>query len=235
MANGLTPPLQQRPCSTDSEEYIEDREQLVKSRQRVKSYGEVFTPSRMVHQMLNLVRAELETGPRFVDKTFFEPAAGDGNFLLAILHRKLRAIRNRYQPEFWPTESLFALASIYGIELLEDNHDAAKIALLGEFVLFHQQNGVSCNNRTNLWRSAKYLIDANILQGNTLTGRDASGNLIEFSWWHRLLNVPGMVQREPFSLSSLRHTSMGSLDFTVYATYRPSRIEHVYKGERADD
>src|SRR5699024_8418676 len=97
-------------------------EQVVKSRIRVKSYGEVFTPRHMVDKMLDLVREELETGPGFVDKTFLEPAAGDGNFLLTILQRKLRAIEQRVESALWPQESLFALASIYGIELLRDNH-----------------------------------------------------------------------------------------------------------------
>src|SRR5690606_33573042 len=85
-----------------------ETEQLIKSRERVKAHGEVFTPRHMVNQMLDLVSPELETGPRFVDKTFFEPSAGDGNFLIAILRRKLHAIEKRYQKEFWPTESLFA-------------------------------------------------------------------------------------------------------------------------------
>ena len=67
----------------------------MKSRHRVKTYGEVFTPRHMVDRMLDLVREELETGPDFVDKTFLEPAAGDGNFLVAILHRKLHAIEKR--------------------------------------------------------------------------------------------------------------------------------------------
>ncbi|MBV9293653.1 MAG: hypothetical protein JO222_14500, partial [Frankiales bacterium] len=91
---------------------------VVKSRHRVKAYGEVFTPRHMVNRMLDLVREELEAGPGFVDKTFLEPAAGHGNFLVAILHRKLRAIEKRYPPESWRDESLFGLASIYGIELL---------------------------------------------------------------------------------------------------------------------
>ena len=112
-------------------------EQVVKSRHRVKTYGEVFTPRHMVDRMLDLVRDELETGPDFVDKTFLEPAAGDGNFLVAILRRKLHAIEKRYPREEWPQESLFALASIYGIELLEDNHEDAKEAMLAEFLGFH--------------------------------------------------------------------------------------------------
>ena len=39
-------------------------EELVKSRRRVKAYGEVFTPRYMVDRMLDLVREELETGRR---------------------------------------------------------------------------------------------------------------------------------------------------------------------------
>lgn len=189
----------------------------------------------MVNQMLDLVRAELETGPQFVDKTFFEPSAGDGNFLIAILRRKLHAIKSRYQPEFWSTESLFALASIYGIELLQDNLAAAKAGLLSEFLAFHEDSGVSCSHRTNLRRSAEYLVEANILHGNTLTGLRACGDEIEFSWWHRTLNVPGMVQREPFTLASLRGASSGAFDFAIYDTYQHCRIDHVHKEVRADD
>ena len=122
-------------------------ELLVKSRHRVKTYGEVFTPRHMVDRMLDLVSEELETGPDFVDKTFLEPAAGDGNFLVAILHRKLQAIEKRYPAEEWPQESLFALASIYGIELLEDNYQDAKDVMLAEFERFHAAHGVSVPRR----------------------------------------------------------------------------------------
>jgi hypothetical protein len=189
----------------------------------------------MVNQMLDLVKPELETGPQFVDKTFFEPSAGDGNFLIAILQRKLRAIEKRYQREFWPTESLFALASIYGIELLEDNLVAARAGLLCEFVAFHEDAGVRCNDRTNLRRSAEFLINKNVVRGNTLTGLDAAGEEIEFSWWSRVLNVPGMVQRDPFTFLSLRGTSTGAFDFTVYESYKQCRIDQVHKEVRADD
>ena len=80
-------------------------EQLIKSRDRVRAHGEVFTPRSMVNRMLDLVKPELETDPNFVDKTFFEPAADDGNFMVAILRRKLHAIEKRYQPTVWQTES----------------------------------------------------------------------------------------------------------------------------------
>ena len=218
-------------------ETLTTEERLIKSRHRVKAHGEVFTPRHMVNQMLDLVRPELETGPNFVDKTFFEPAAGDGNFLVAILQRKLHAIEKRYQPSVWPTESLFALASIYAVELLADNHEAAQTTLMREFVAFHERAGNTCTARTNLYRAAAALVERNIVCGNTLTGLDVRGAEIQFSWWHRVLNEPGMVRRDPFTLASLRGSAGGTgmFDFTTYETYAVCRIDHVHKEVRADD
>lgn len=202
----------------------------MKSRHRVKTYGEVFTPRHMVDRMLDLVREELETGPDFVDKTFLEPAAGDGNFLVAILHRKLHAVEARYPVQQWPEMSLFALASIYGIELLEDNHREAKAAMLAEFLRFHEEHHVPCGPGTDLWQAAAFLIDTNIVRGNTLTGLDWRGKEIQFSWWNRITGAPGMVQRQPFTLASLRYDAF---DFTVHDSYEACRIDHVHKEVKA--
>jgi hypothetical protein len=206
-------------------------EQLVKSRHRVRTYGEVFTPRHMVERMLDLVRDELETGPDFVDKTFLEPAAGHGNFLVAILHRKLRAVEKSYPHGEWRETSLFALASIYGVELLEDNHHDAKEAMLVEFLHFHQAHGIPCGPDTSLRQAATFLIDTNIVGGDTLAGLDWCGEEIQFSWWNRITAAQGMVQREPFTLASLRDDGF---DFTVYDSYVPCRIDKVHKAVRAD-
>lgn len=210
-----------------------DAERLfLKSRQRVKSYGEVFTPRPMVDQMLDLVSDDLEMGEEFVDKTFLEPAAGDGNFLVAILQRKLAAIEERFDPSIWSRESLFAIASVYAIELLEDNHRDAHDALLGEFVKFHESHGTRCGPRTDLFRAAAFIVRTNVVRGNTLTGRTPGGQEIEFSWWIRQPGDPEMTKREPFTLNSLRDP--GAFDFTVYASYEPCPIHHVHKKANAD-
>lgn len=203
----------------------------MKSRHRVKTYGEVFTPRRMVDRMLDLVLEDLEIGPNFIDKTFLEPAAGDGNFLVAILHRKLRAVEKNYPLEEWPEASLFAVASIYGIELLEDNHRDAKEAMLTEFVDFHEAHGVLCGPGTGLRHAAAFLIDTNVVRGDTLSGLDWRGVEIQFSWWNRIAGAPGMVQREPFTLASLRNNAF---DFTVYDSYRACRIDEVHEGSSVD-
>jgi hypothetical protein len=206
-------------------------EQLMKSRHRVRTYGEVFTPRHMVDRMLDLVRDELETGTDFVDKTFLEPAAGHGNFLVAILQRKLHAVEKNYLPEEWPEASLFALASIYGIELLEDNHREAREVMLAEFLQFHKNHCVPYGPGTSLRRAAAFLIDTNVVRGDTLAGLDWRGEAIQFSWWNRITGAPGMVQREAFTLASLRDDAH---DFTVYDSYRACRIDKVHAGVRAD-
>ncbi|AQP48509.1 hypothetical protein BW730_14330 [Tessaracoccus aquimaris] len=207
-------------------------ELLVKSRERVRAYGEVFTPRHMVDRMLDIVADDLELGPDFIDKTFLEPAAGDGNFLVAILERKLKAVQARIQPELWPQESLFALASIYGIELLEDNHADAKAAMLKVFVDFHRSNGTGCGPRTDLHRAAAFLIKTNILRGNTLTGLDHRGEDLEFSWWHRDPDVAGTVLREPFRFASLREDSL----FNVLEPrgFVPCAVDQVHHEKRHD-
>lgn len=208
-------------------------EPLVKSRDRVRSYGEVFTPRHMVDRMLDLVSEDLEEAPDFVDKTFLEPAAGDGNFLVAILERKLRAIEKHFPAELWPRESLYALASIYGIELLEDNHKDARAAMLDKFLDFHRRHGTPCSIRTNLRRAATFLINSNIVRGNTLSGLDWLGQEIEFSWWTRTPEEPEKVLREPFTLASLRSQNM--FDFAHHETYAPCPIDRVHLEARAND
>lgn len=80
--------------------------------------------------------------------------------------------------------------------------------------------------------SASFLIDANIVCGNTLTGQTPDGKDIQFSWWHRIDGKHGEVQRDPFTLASLRDDA--GFDFTVYDSYRACRIEKVHEQEKTD-
>jgi hypothetical protein len=63
-------------------------EERIVSRQRVSDHGEVFTASREVTAMLDLVKQETER----IDSRFLEPACGNGNFLAEILQRKLGVV-----------------------------------------------------------------------------------------------------------------------------------------------
>lgn len=68
--------------------------QQVKSKQRVADHGEVFTNEREVNAMLDLVWENFITVDKKISATYLEPACGSGNFLVAILERKLALVKN---------------------------------------------------------------------------------------------------------------------------------------------
>ena len=86
-------------------------EGLVKSRRRVADHGEVFTPTDIVEDMLDLVKSESER----IDSRFLEPACGSGNFLRSVLVRKLKTVQSKYgKSEFEKRhQALFSLMCIY--------------------------------------------------------------------------------------------------------------------------
>ena len=206
-------------------------EQLIKSKGRVKKHGEVFTPARMVDEMLDLVDDKLAE----VDATFLEPAAGDGNFLIRILQRKLAYIERTAKPVDWQLESLHALASIYAVELLPDNHADAQANMLDVFAAWQSAHGTQLSERHNLYRAAQFLIETNIVCGDFLTGQKSDGTgEFEFSWWRRTEPGCHKVRREAFTLNSLRRRAQTEQDMLdLFATgptvYAPSLIDEVHK------
>ena len=91
----------------------------VRTKKRVSDHGEVLTGQREVNAMLDLVKQETER----IDSRFLEPACGDGNFLIAILERKLAIVEKRYGKSQLDFEryAVLAVSSIYGIDILPDN------------------------------------------------------------------------------------------------------------------
>ncbi|MGT2883370.1 N-6 DNA methylase [Streptococcus ferus] len=172
---------------------------LIKSKERVQKHGEVFTPPWIVNLMLDQVKKQTDD----IYATFLEPAAGEGAFLTAILERKLESVTKQYDRRYWKTKSLFALASIYGIELLEDNLYYARQNLLNTFITFHESYNHSIGKSTNLYKAAHFIIQKNIVWGNTLMRLRPDGKLIMFSEWKRVKGYPSQVERVPFTYSSL--------------------------------
>lgn len=95
-------------------------EKIIKARSRVKKYGEVYTPEWVVNKMLDLLQEENKEIDCFSpEKTFLEPACGNGNFLVKILERKLKNCKN-------DKDIKTAVGSIYGIDILPDNVQESK-------------------------------------------------------------------------------------------------------------
>ena len=79
-------------------------------RDRVRKYGEVFTPAWVVNMMCdNLPEEAWEPGA-----TFLEPTCGDGAFVVEILRRKFARCEKR-------SDFTDALCSVYAMEIQADN------------------------------------------------------------------------------------------------------------------
>lgn len=171
-----------------------EHETQVKSKKRVADHGEVFTAEREVNAMLDLVKQETER----IESRFLEPACGDGNFLAEIL-RKLAVVKKQYgkSPFDYEKFSVIAVSSIYGVELLADNAQQCRERL---FDIWDQEYSSNCKKETsNECRDAvRFILKRNILCGNALDLRDASGNPIIFSEW--TLQNGTMFKRKDYRL-----------------------------------
>lgn len=127
----------------------------IKSKGRVKATGEVFTAPREVQAMLDLIPAEEYANPL---STWLEPACGNGNFLVAILERKLSFYSGASDR---PSYALKVVSALYGMDIAPDNVEEA-IARLLSWLNTH----VSCEEEFTA--QARVYLEANILVGDFL-------------------------------------------------------------------
>ena len=151
----------------------------IKSRKRVVDHGEVFTNEREVKAMCDLVNDETQR----IDSRFLEPACGDGNFLAEILDRKLAVVKKKYRRSVMDFEknSLLAVSSLYGVDIMKDNVIACQERL---FKIWDKQYKAVCKNECSddMRDSIRFILSKNIVCGNALTLHevDENGNDTEF-------------------------------------------------------
>ena len=114
---------------------------MTKSNERIKRNGEVFTPRWLVDDMLN----KFPEDAWLPEKTWLEPAAGDGNFVERIIERRIEMGHDPYQ----------ILKTVFAVELMQDNVELMKERALSAAGL------EDCEE-------AKKIVDNNLRQGNFL-------------------------------------------------------------------
>lgn len=152
----------------------------IKSKSRVTRFGEVYTSEREVNAMLDLVKKEAAS----IGSTFFEPACGNGNFLIEVLHRKLKTVRRLYQhsENDYTLNAVQAMTSIYGVDIQSDNVDETRVRLFNKFnaeyvKLFKMQPS------RNVQQAAYYVLVCNIQCGDTLSYAAEDGSPLLISEW----------------------------------------------------
>lgn len=155
-------------------------ERLIKSRERVRGFGEVFTPAWLVRKMCDVV----DDACRDPEARFLEPACGDGNFLVEILRRKLETVRARYRKKRARYEAVafVAMASLYGIELLEDNVARCRERLLEEWRRAYPFRKPGPHHEA-LLAALQAVLSRNILTGDTLKRQYLNGAPLVFPEW----------------------------------------------------
>ena len=118
-------------------------QQLRNSRRKVTA--EDFTSEPLVNEMLDKLPQEVW----FSEKTFCDPAAGNGNFLVEVIKRKLAAGSTKLQ----------ALSTTYGVELMVDNVEEMKERLLNEVLPLSEEDLETANK----------ILKYNIICHNALT------------------------------------------------------------------
>lgn len=204
----------------------------MRSKQRVADHGEVFTPAWMVGAMLDLVKAETER----IDSRVLEPACGSGNFLVAVLRRKLAAVEFKFgRSDFEKRHyALLGLMCVYGIELLEDN-----IVECHENMLEVLADYVGLDERDDLYRAAAYVLSQNVVHGDALTMLTSDGVPITFAEWGYL--GKGKFQRRDFRYDTLTQMSSFGEDtlfadlgtheiFTPSNSYPPLTLKELTDG-----
>jgi SAM-dependent methyltransferase len=138
----------------------------VKSKQRKRDFGEVFTAEREVKAMCDLIPKETWDN---IESTFLEPACGNGNFLVEILARKFEHCKDE-------KDGLKALASIVGIDIQADNCEESRNRLYNMYCAKFAQSNSVCR-----------LMAHQILQNNIICGDSLK---IQQEWIEKMGNKP---------------------------------------------
>lgn len=177
---------------------MKEKEKQIKTKKRVVDHGEVYTSKREVNAMLDLVKHETER----IDSVFLEPACGSGNFLAEILRRKLIVVKKRYskRKKEYEKNSLIAIYSIYGVDILLDNILECRNRL---FNIFNKEykDIFNENMNTEFRKTVKFILDRNILLGDALTMKALDGNPIIFSQWSFM--VGDYIKRNDYKFEEL--------------------------------
>ena len=108
-----------------------------KSKKRIQDFGEVFTPEKYINQMLDMLDKSVWHD---INKVFFEPTCGHGNFVVSILNRRLDAIFKQAKrkkiksPEFYSVTN--ALDTLWAIDVDKENVNETRFRVLREILNF---------------------------------------------------------------------------------------------------
>lgn len=142
---------------------------LDRGKDRVRELGEVFTHKREVNAMLDLVGDVSHN----ITSRFLEPSCGNGNFLVAILERKLETVKSKFKgkPKDYEFNGIMALSSIYGVDICEQNVVDSKKRMRLMMDTFFNKRTTNFSSEEDFMRVVDYTLDKNIILGDMIDGQ----------------------------------------------------------------
>lgn len=231
----------------------------IKSKERVKKFGEVYTPDSIVCDMLDGVLAELRkqeeyTNDKFIMETFLEPTCGDGQFLVRILDEKIKAV-NEVPEKDRPLALVKAMTTIYGIDIQMDNvlesRERLKKYLFEDEVdtfTFKQDKDektgeiktreftkIDLEINPELEKCLSNIIDNNILVGDML---DPEMKVIDYTWvgdtaYCKVVLLHGQ-EYEQISLNLIDAKEFGIKEDKEY-TFKFNEIQYIDANSKNDN
>jgi hypothetical protein len=154
----------------------------MRSSERARDLGEVFTPERTVSEMLDLLQ-DINYASKFL-----EPGCGSGNFLVEILSRKIEmvsrlpevatSLKSGRLSEF-EFKCIVALASIYGVDIdpinVEESRERLQQVFRDKYKTLTKKDIPDYLNE-----AVNYVLRMNILLGDLINAADKV-EVIEYS------------------------------------------------------
>lgn len=173
------------------------KEKIIKSKNRVRDQGEVFTQEREVKNILALTQATDNIFWRFL-----EPACGDGNFLVEIVRQRLMRIKQT--PTYRPADKreyaiIKMISTIYGVDIADDNIAECKKRIMDEIFKFTPKKSSAA-----FLLAVKNILDTNIQLGDMLGGKDKVF-FVEYSFHGAEYITKSSVKRKVYALTSMEN------------------------------
>lgn len=116
--------MEQDVCEPDSASTDSGQAVLSKEKKK-KQFGEVFTPVKLVNEILDELPDEIWRDP---DKTWLDNSCGEGAFLIEVKRRLMTGLAE-WEPDAQKREAHILTKQIYGVELQADNWQKCRIKL----------------------------------------------------------------------------------------------------------
>ena len=144
-----------------------EKDIYIKSNERVKQFGEVFTPDKEVNDMMNLPGMKEESYN--LHSTWLEPSCGTGNFLVEIIARKLKAAKILSDNgDDYDTCVVEAFCNTYGVDIQSDNVEESQSRMYDIFKeAYYDVKGEEPSSE--LCETIRFILIKNIVFGNMLT------------------------------------------------------------------